>query len=682
MKPRISNITVYIAALFAACSASAQSDSVQPPLPESDEPIIIWGERKDRSDADVPGRGLIFTPKDSSQQDLFNLLATESSINFVETGRVNGSGFAIPKLRGQGSRSTDVWIDDFLVQDPLTGLPIIDEIDIRAFGIVKLYRGISPLNVHSAHHRGSVQFSPDLNIKKTERQLGVTYGKPYGSSGFYLLKTPQKDALPAVRLFAREHVTDGEFSYYDDYATPYNRSDDRYSIRKNNHRRARMLSPFLQWRLDRSITKISGIFAHSQSGVPSRNSHLETFAEEDYGQSSLFLNHTAMIKDKPAFVPTQIRFDGTFQQGTNKIKNQTTDQFGFSGDRTIARKTSGGKITKHWDFAYGAGELAVSDFQTKLKLGSTNQGSSEAARIITNGYAGADIFLPLGFRFLQKAQLNRIRDKTDDAWSKEQAFLQSNRLARMATSRLSALSWSQNELSIYLQHGQAKKLPSLIETFGDGGTTRANLNLLSETEIHREVGVAYNWSVDDFISYSLFDDHTKDKIVFLPSLGETSRAENIGRTKVVGHELNIGVRLNAFSIGTSLTRLMTADQAGNSSKQIPSVAERQSASYIGVSAFGAELKLQERYRSGFYRDRDNSIEIPESRMHDIFVDGRSKFDGFEVLAGLSVLNILNIRKADISAKDNPDGDGATAQGDLGGYPIPGRQFKITIETIY
>ncbi len=682
MKPRNLRLIVWIAALFAAYPASAQSEAELSPLSESDESIIIWGERKERTGADVPGRGLIFTPKDSSKQDLFNLLVGESSVNFVETGRVNGSGFAIPKLRGQQSRSTDVWIDDFLVQDPLTGLPIIDDIDIRAFGIVKLYRGISPLNVHSAHHRGSVQFSPDLNIKKTERQLGITYGKPYGSSGFFLLKTPQKNVLPAVRLFAREHVTDGEFSYYDDYATPYNRSDDRYSIRKNNHRRARMLSPFLQWRLDRSITKVSGIFAYSQSGVPSRNSHLQTFAEEDYDQSSLFLNHTALIKDKSSFFPTQIRVDGTLQQGTNRIRNQTTDQFGFSGDRTITRKTSGGKVTKHWDFTYGAGELAVGDFQTKLNLGSTNQAPSEATRVNTSGYAGADIFLPLGFRFLQKAQLIRIRDMTDDAWSKEQAFRQRNRLARMATSRLSAISWSKSELSIYSQHGKAKKLPSIVETFGDGGTTRANLNLLPETEVHREVGAAYNWSVDNFISYSLFDDQTKDKIVFLPSIGETSRAENIGRTKVIGHELNIGAKLNAISIGTSITRLVTADQAGSSSKLIPGIAERQTVSYIGVSVFGGEFKLQERYRSAFYRDRDNSIEIPESRMYDIFVDRRFKFGETEVLAGLSMLNIFNIRKADISAKDSPDGEGATAQGDLAGYPIPGRQFKITLETIY
>lgn len=140
MKLCVFKLAFCLAALFAAFRASGQSDAEDTPLTESDEPIIIRGERKERTEADGPGRGLVFTPKDSSRQDLFNLLAGESSVNFVETGRVNGSGFAIPKLRGQGSRSTDIWIDDFLVQDPLTGLPIIDEIDIRAFGVVKLYR--------------------------------------------------------------------------------------------------------------------------------------------------------------------------------------------------------------------------------------------------------------------------------------------------------------------------------------------------------------------------------------------------------------------------------------------------------------------------------------------------------------------------------------------------------------
>jgi hypothetical protein len=668
-----------LAGFCAALSAHAQSESSPQ---ESDDTIIIRGERKERSDADIPGRGLIFVPKDSSQQDLFNLLAAESSVNFVETGRVSGSGFTIPKLRGQGSRSTDVWIDDFLVQDPLTGLPIIDEIDIRAFGIVKLYRGISPLSLHSAHHRGSIQFSPDLNLKKIERQIGVTSGRPYGSSGFFLLKMPQKLSLPAIRLFARDHVTDGEFSYYDDFATPYNTSDDRYSIRQNNHRRARMLSPFMQWRHEKSVTKISGIFAHSKNGIPSRNSHLQTLAEEDYRQSSLFLNHTEMFTDKTPFVPTQARVDGSWQEGNNSFQNQTTDQFGFSGDREIKRKTSGGKITGHWEFLQSAGEIALSEFQTKLHLSNSNETPSEAARTTTSGYAGVDVDLPLYLRFLQKAQISRVNDETEDGWAREQAFLQSNHLARQATSRLSALSWSKEHLSIYVQHGQAKKLPSLIETFGDGGTTRANLNILPETEIHREVGLAYHWSIDDFMSYSFFDDRTKNKIVFLPSIGETSRAENIGRTLITGHELNVGCKLSIINFGASLTRLDAIDQAGNGSKVIPGVAERQSSSYLGIGLWGAEVKVQERSRSAFYRDRDNSIAIPASKMHDIFIDGRKKIGSFELIGGISVLNVFNIRKADIAAKVSPDGEGATAQGDLGGYPVPGRQFKVTIETVY
>jgi len=663
-------------------SYSKSVAKTDPENAEDDEAIIIRGERKKRINADLPGRGVTFTPKEGSQQDLFNLLASESSVNFVDTGRVHGSGFSIPKLRGQGSRSTDVWVDDFLIQDPLTGLPIIDEIDIRAFGIVRLYRGISPLSIHSAHHRGTVQFSPDLNIKKTERQLGVTHGRPYGTSGFFLLKNPQQSYAPAVRFFARDHVTDGEFSYYDDFATPYNTSDDRYSVRKNNHRRARTLAHFMEWRRDSSTTKVSGVVANSVSGLPSRNSHLQTFAEEKTDQTTIFFNHKILIRNQTAVFPTHVRVDGTWQQGKNSFTNQTTDQFGTSGNRTISRNTSGGKVTSHWDIANLALETALSDFNTEMQISGTNQMPIAAARNTTNFYVGGDFNLPLNLRYLHKMQANSLKDETEDGWAKDQAFLQKNNLNRTAVSRLNALSWTKDGISIYGQYGQAKKLPSLIETFGDGGTTRSNLNLQSENEIHREIGTSYTWSNDNFMSYSLFDDQTENKIVFLPSIGETSRAENIGRTKIVGHEFNIGLKNDALSVGSSFTRLITVDQTITGSKQIPGVSETQYTNYIGVGVSDTELKIQQRYRSKFYRDRDNTIEIPESNMYDMFADGKTQIDDFEILVGISVLNIFDIRRASIAAKDSPDGEGATSQGDLGGYPVPGRQFKITIETIY
>lgn len=648
----------------------------------ADNDVYIYGARKEKEDAGLPGQGTVFTPKDSSRQDLTSILAAESAVDFVDTGRINGSGFAVPRLRGQDTRSTEVWVDDFLIQDPLSGLPLIDEIDLRAFGTVRLFRGISPLNIHSAHHRGTIQFTPDFSGKQFRRNAGFTYGKPYGTSGFALIVQPAPEVGPAYRLFGREHVTRGDFSYYNDFATPYNSSDDRYSIRKNNHRRSRLFTPFFRWRTEHGLFKLATLYARSSSGIPTLNPHLTSLAEERDEQTLINASYTRYIESDLSFIPDYLSIEGHNRRGLSKIVDQSSDQFGFAGDREVKRQTAGGKTAAHWDFNQGSTEIAVSDQLTKITLNGSDEESTHAARVVTNGYGGLDFLLPAGFRLFQKWQLLRNADKIAEDWVRDQAFHSSTEQGKVAQSRLTAFAWEHRQSSIYLQYGQSEKLPSLLENFGDGGRIRPNMALTPEIETHREFGGTWKLSATQRTGISWFRDDTNDKIIFLPSISETTRAANIGVSQTTGQELFWEGQYQIFDSTLTWTKLEATDKTEAVHKKIPGIAEKQAALQIGISLAPVKFRAQHRYRSEVYRDIDNTIVSPETRFTDLFLDGELGIGLTEYRAGLSVLNVFDVKKSEINAPENPDGKGATASGDLSGNPLPGRQIKVTVETTF
>lgn len=650
---------------------------------EAANEVLIRGERKASDEADLPGRGLVLTPKASTQQDLNTLLANESSVDFVETGKISGSGFSVPRLRGQDSRSTEIWIDDFLVQDPLSGLPLVDEIDLRAFGTVKLLRGITPLSVHTAHQRGMIQFIPDFSGSKLIRHAGISYGRPHGTSGFGLITHPRPKSGPAYRIFVRSHVTRGEYPYYNDYATPYYTADDVISTRENNHRQASMLAPFLKWSDGRNVLKLSGILARSENGVPARNPHLKSYATEDNEQTLFNAGYSYHLDSTPAFIPSYLRLTSHLHAGLNRIRNQNADQFGYSGDREIARRGAGTKGAAHWDFSHGVAEIALADQLTKITLDDAAEPAVTASRAVTSAFAGADLMLPAGFRFFQKLHVLRNTDRISDAWTRDQAFNEARGLTKSGQATLSALAWSHGQVTTYVQHGQSTTLPSLLENFGDGGRIRPSLSLRPQRETHQETGLTFGR--EDWLRFggSVFKDQTHDRIVFLPSISETSRAANLTKTTVRGYELHMDLR-GAWLESALTWTVMHPESllADGDRKKIPGIAAKQGAASVSVHLSPTLVKWQTRYRGAVWRDEDNIIQIPESVMHDLYLDVLTPFPPGEFRAGLSVLNIFDIRRSEIEASEHPDGKGATAVSDLGGYPLPGRQLKATLEYLW
>jgi hypothetical protein len=211
---------------------------------------------------------LVIRPDDPSRFDTAAQLRQDASLAVPETGRISASGFALPRVRGEDVRFTEVYVEGMLLQDPYSGLPLVDELDLRAFGILVVHEGVPPPELASAGPIGVLDYR--VAPAKAGTLLGATVGQPYGVAGWALSTDATAGPDPwSFRVYARRHVTDGKYRYYDDHGTPYNTDDDTYRIRQDNQRQSSQILPVVAGPLLGGRLTALALAQSSNTGLPS-----------------------------------------------------------------------------------------------------------------------------------------------------------------------------------------------------------------------------------------------------------------------------------------------------------------------------------------------------------------------------------------------------------------------------
>ena len=82
-------------------------------------------------------------------------------------------------------------------------------------------------------------------------------------------------------------------------------------------------------------------------------------------------------------------------------------------------------------------------------------------------------------------------------------------------------------------------------------------------------------------------------------------------------------------------------------------------------------------KSVTYRDRAASRVVPAYTVHDLNIDMRHRWQHRTLGVGFYCHNLLDVSKLPVSAQGTEASSGFTAYGDLKGYPLPGRNWKLT-----
>jgi hypothetical protein len=645
---------------------------------EEDNLIIVHGKRSESSHRERGGQSLLIQPHDeASRYETVTHLKRESSVLLPETGRISASGFVLPKIRGQDVRLTDVYLEDMKIQDPYSGLPLIEDLDLRAFGRLEVHQGMSPPDVPGGNPIGTIRYR-FRQEKQSNLRLGLQSGRPFGESlwGLGVARDTDSDA----RLYLRGHRTSGRYAYYSDESTPYNVSDDRMRVRENNDQKSLQAVPYIkrQWN-EYTLQGLGWIYAADRA-LPSNSALHDATARESSKGQVLHLSLRRDLQETALFTAAHYSLGLAQQQDDRKIEDPGHRYLG-AAERTHMQVRS-----QHVNGSFKASGdswdhfLTVDTSQSQVDNQADARQISDLTRHNRSLALGSHIN-PLPFVFFEgKLAWLTLRDA--DAGRVENGFQQEEwdqRKSRRDSRSLGmSAAYIRSSWGLYLQYAEAQRLPSLLEEFGNGSTLRPNVSLRAEDIHHREAG--FSLQGDDWsLSQAIYQDGTRDKIIFVPILASASKALNIRRTDVMGIDLRAQYRWKRSDFYLSASRLYPYDRTRAEKKILPGLPEK-----IFVFEFDqgfsedTTIRWFARYRSEIYRDLGNSVQLPGAWIHDASADHKIRIGKAEWALGLSLRNVFDVRDIAIQAPDTAGNHGRTAFSDVAGYPLPGRQWIASI----
>jgi len=699
-----------------ACVSSGVLAQVVPPSapPAESEVIVVTGLRGESRQKARGGKSVIFTPREATRVDTAEQLKRESSVVLPDTGRSSPSGFVVPRVRGQDARYTEVWFEDVQLQDPYSGLPLVDSIDLRAFGELEFHTGFAPPSIASTSSTGIIRYRmPAAGRQGWTQKNGIGVGdmrQDAGGSVWNLTQHVVPEGAGISRLYLRHHRTSGIYRYYDDNGTPYNSNDDQLTYRKNNGSESLQALPWLVKRDEHNQFSILGWLHQATHGVPlkSRNSSTKTREKSSGSLGRGRWQHD--LANGGGVVPKTVFISFS---ATNDLRTLLDPERALllNSDRlTLRSDTYAGNIGSTWRNGESRVFMETSGARSVIRQETDDSRLIAGSRASTFVYAGGDLLLykmSSDIRFVAEPKLS-ARATTDklttlkDRFDRPLATDEKSDVNHNTTG--ASLSFailgndpiehpdSKKAFSLWLQAGRNERSPSLLERFGDGATIVGNLDVRPERINHYEAGgrLPLPGVPRVEIDFGLFADFSEDRVVIIPASADTQAAFNIGKSAIRGVESGIRYAWSAGHAGLGLTRLIADDLTGGekTERTLPGIAPLYAAATatqsipVGSSSdTNMQVTATSRYRGETWRDPANSISVPSVTIHDVTCSGAFRSTSMRWEWGLAVLNIADTRSVPIEAPGTSGSKGHTAYSEIDGSPLPGRQFKseVTME---
>lgn len=643
-----------------------------------EELIIIQGKRTEATRETRGGQSLSVRPKDESRFESLTHLKRESSVLVPETGRISASGFVVPKIRGQDVKLTDVYLEDILVQDPYSGLPLIEDLDLRAFGVLELHQGMSPPDVPGNNPIGTLRyrFRPE---KSSRAQVGLQGGEPFGLSvwGLGVHRVGDDD----YRLYGRQHASSGRYRYYSDESTPYNSRDDRMRTRENNDQRSIQAVPYLKKSWGPYSLQGLGWIYQADRGLPSASVLQSSGAREKTAGHIAHVQLSRELEATDFYSRGRWSFGLANNQDDRRIQDPQRSYLG-AGDRsemdidTLRLQSNLSLAGENWDQ-----HLAADFSQTHVENRAGSQRISDLDRSGKNLSLGSR-FLPLPLTTVEAKFAWRELQDDDKGVAANAIIAEENakkKKRRDSTSWGLSVALNDDFWAVYLQAAGAQRLPSLLEEYGNGSSIQPNPSLKAENIEHREAGASLqgqDWS----LGTAVYQDRTQDKIVFIPILASSSKALNVRKTVVRGIDLRGEYQWGNSSFYAGVSRLYPYDTTRDAKKILPAIPEKV-AVFEWRQSFGERTTARwfSRYRSDVFRDLNNTVRIPGAWIHDLSADQKLSLRKTNDLAlGFSLRNVFNVTDLPISAPGTESSKGRTGYSDIAGFPLPGRQWLLSL----
>ena len=674
-------LSVHTYLLTAIVQAQSHPDAPQDGDGEAQLELVVEADAREL-DASWTSASVTVVEVDAQLPATADVAAVVDSVSGVVVRRLGGLGdYSSVSIRGSSARQVQVFIDGIPLNPAGSSAINLSELPLQAFERVEVYRGNTPLEFGAAPVGGVVHL-----VTGDQRVLGASLG--YGSFGTARLSATLAGGKRIGALhtglvgFAEAFGTQGDFIYFSDNGTIYNRFDDARLTRGNNQ--ARQLSSHLGLRLgERHPVSFSHTFLARDEGVPGQinspavESELVTF------------RHLATLRaeqqSRPLTATQRLWFHQRRETYDDRLGEVGTGNQWQRGDiRTLGLLAHLRAFPLPWLTPGLTGSLRRDTYVVDDLL--NDRTSTDNVRTV--GVLAVDAPVWVGDYAVRVNPLlqidyanNRRLGTVPFADTEVAPDVEEQQL--FASPRLGLLARPKRWLTLKANGGRFFRPPDFTELFGDRGGLIGNTNLRPEVGWQADLGVrvaGQAGSAKGTAEITAFISNIKDQIVFVQNSQRTSVPQNFGRAETRGLETSatfhlpwLDARFNATWV-RALNLTETDELLG---KRVPRIPTLELFEQVSVHHLGVRMGHQFSYTAANYWDAVNWLRAPPRPIHGAF----ARVSRGPASLELSILNILDQRVVVVDRNPLDDTDDARILqplNDFFGFPLPGRAWMLTL----
>jgi hypothetical protein len=608
----------------------------------------------------------------ATQQDFQSQWEDQAAVDTTKSPRTSATGFAAPALRGQDGSYTSVYVNGLLIQNPYTGAPVFDELDLGAFDRANLFQGFSHFNLDSVNPFGTLVLEND-SARWSSQRVGLVSKVPSAHQiwgRFGLGRTNAK-----VSLYARNFQTSGRYTYYSDEGTPYNETDDQIRIQDNNDQRSWSLMPAMVAELESWDLKLFSLRNHKSSGAPSLLASRPSLARllKDDTLAIIGLDHKPIRWAEKA----EIRYGFQFHQLQSQSIFSDPDKLWLQmgSEATMPVRSSGIMASSSINHPIWKARLSMHQDLAMVETAIDGHSQMNATRRDSSFYGGLAVLPISNVDWESKIGTTQLIDHVhgDIALGSTgpipNQYRRWNDLAELMGIHTP---W----VDLFGQWGLTERAPTLFEQYGNGYSVRANPLLENERITHVEAGVERQWSWVKMQTV-FFRDGITNKIAVVPVDSNVQKAQNVERSVITGEEINFDWAVaEQFHLIQDYVQLNPKNTSSDQTYALPKVPQKKMVLTESFSWDAMNIKLRSRYRSKIYLDTTETIEAPALWIHDLSFD--LKVSGpapSQWKASLYIKNLLNEMSGPIESGTSI---GRTGREEF--EPRPGRGLSLGVST--
>jgi iron complex outermembrane receptor protein len=657
------NVVLPVALLLGLLASSDGGEQTVEPIPlEPDStgtryiaPVqIVRGERirPSRRLDRQPGMVSVLESKNWAGQGLdpARILGRASGLSVSSTGGLGAS--ASMSLRGSSPAQVPVYLDGVLINRPDAGGANVGALNPQSLERIEVYRGSAPITLGGASMGGAVHLHSGAGGGSV---AGAATARSYG--GLVFEGGGQNVAGPwTLSLRARALRAQNDWEFADDRGTLYNSDDDTISTRVNNDVRGgggiatarRALGPG-----DLAISAIADFSEHGLPGYSVRQS------ETARGNSGLAQAQARWSTGRPSGtrwreISAFTRFD---HQGYEDPSGDLSGRIRDRTDRVLTVGTAAsGAFSRDGAQAW---RLELSHAGQKSQDRALNDGDFPGRTRTTGAVAVQPSFGFFSERLLLSPGARLERNLDVEEGGPSDTF-------DATTLQFGARWMLHRNLFVKGNVGHYERVPSLFELFGDRGAVVGNSDLRPESGTNRDLGLVLSSSGGGHrLALSWFVNDAFDLILPVQNSPVSVKYQNVARADIEGIEIEGDTgRVGPLRARLAFTRLWTEDRSGRSYAQghpLPGrpglVVDASVYAYAGPWILGADYAAM----GENFAQTGSRAPIPD----------RSLF-------GASVEWLIGSGWSALGRVDNLADDQVF---DLYGYPLPGRQFSLSIRKV-